>query len=87
MHMDHKRTETQGAVACRRRGQGGGRDDEDEDMALVKALAAPAAAWRCGACTFEDVGAGVQVSRSVGWSGVGLRRLIVLGLGVCFIYI
>jgi hypothetical protein len=36
--------------------------DGDEDAALARALAASAAAWRCGACTVENVGDGVQVS-------------------------
>lgn len=38
-------------------GGGGGNDD----VVLMQALAASAASWRCGACTFENVGDGVKV--------------------------
>lgn len=37
-------------------------------MVLVQALAASTASWRCGACTFENVGDGVKVG---GGDGMG----------------
>lgn len=65
--------------------QGAGAEGEDEDAALARALAASAASWRCGACTFENVGGGVKVRKKCGygvWLGLGGLELVVFGFDV-----